>query len=292
MVEPTVPAEEWIASHRPGRHPPRGRRVPDRAGPPVRRRVVELAEPLDDGRRRLDRVRPTGRLRARPGRAGRGDRGDPGATPPEGRRARRRRRSGWPATTASTGTSSRPCASGSRRCRPAATAPDGRVLTQLLEFAVHDLGARGIGAILVHRPDDDPFPTVELRLPVPPPLQIGRPADLAPLTHALSQLDGAAVFDGDRHAAPARRPAGAEPAGGVRGRRTRRDAPHRRSPLQLRRPRRDGDRRERGRAGDRAAQGRAGRPDRHRRCSDGRRRPRRSRDPSEFTDPKQSETER
>lgn len=73
----------------------------------------------------------------------------------------------------------------------------GRVLTQLLEFAVHDLGARGIGAILVHRPDDDPFPTVELRLPVPPPLQIGRPADLAPLTHALSQVDGAAVFDGD-----------------------------------------------------------------------------------------------
>jgi hypothetical protein len=69
------------------------------------------------------------------------------------------------------------------------------VLSQLLEFAVHDLGARGIGAILVHRPDDDPFPTVELRLPVPPPLQIGRPADLAPLTHALSQLDGAAVFD-------------------------------------------------------------------------------------------------
>jgi hypothetical protein len=72
---------------------------------------------------------------------------------------------------------------------------DQRVLSQLLEFAVHDLGARGIGAILVHRPDDDPFPTVELRLPVPPPLQIGRPADLAPLTHALSQLDGAAVFD-------------------------------------------------------------------------------------------------
>ncbi len=71
-----------------------------------------------------------------------------------------------------------------------------RVITQLLEFAVHDLGARGIGAILVYRPDDDPFPTLELRLPVPPPLQVGRPADLAPLTHALSQLDGAAVIDG------------------------------------------------------------------------------------------------
>jgi hypothetical protein len=74
---------------------------------------------------------------------------------------------------------------------------DAVVLSQLLEFAVHDLGARGIGAILVHRPHDDPFPTLEARLPVPPPLQIGRPADLAPLTHALSQVDGAAVFDGD-----------------------------------------------------------------------------------------------
>lgn len=72
---------------------------------------------------------------------------------------------------------------------------DRAVLTQLLEFAVHDLGARGIGAILVYRPEDDPGPTYELRLPVPPPLQIGRPEDLAPLTHALSQLDGAGVFD-------------------------------------------------------------------------------------------------
>ncbi|MFN7151652.1 MAG: diadenylate cyclase, partial [Microthrixaceae bacterium] len=35
----------------------------------------------------------------------------------------------------------------------------------------------------------------ELRLPVPPQLQIGRPEDLAPLTHALSQIDGACVFD-------------------------------------------------------------------------------------------------
>lgn len=69
------------------------------------------------------------------------------------------------------------------------------VLTQLLEFAVHDLGSRGIGALLVYRPDDDPAPVYELRMPVPPPLQIGRPADLAPLTHALAQIDGACVFD-------------------------------------------------------------------------------------------------
>lgn len=75
------------------------------------------------------------------------------------------------------------------------TDADAEVLSQLLEFAVHDLGARGIGAILVHRPDDDPAATMEERLPVPPPLQIARPADLAPLTHALTQVDGAAVFD-------------------------------------------------------------------------------------------------
>jgi len=69
------------------------------------------------------------------------------------------------------------------------------VLRRLLEFAVHDLGARGIGAILVHRPEGEPFPAVQPRLPVPPPLQIDRPADLAPLIHAISQVDGATVFD-------------------------------------------------------------------------------------------------
>jgi hypothetical protein len=69
------------------------------------------------------------------------------------------------------------------------------VLTLLLEFAVHDLGARGIGAILVFRPDGDAPSTIELRLPTPPPLDITRPFDLAPLRHALSQVDGAAVFD-------------------------------------------------------------------------------------------------
>ena len=81
-----------------------------------------------------------------------------------------------------------------------AVAPtDGRVdpdvLRALAEFAVHDLGARGIGALLVHRPDVDEVTSFELRMPVPPPLRIGRPEDLAPLIHALAQLDGAAVFD-------------------------------------------------------------------------------------------------
>ena len=78
------------------------------------------------------------------------------------------------------------------------------VLETLLEFAVHDLGSRGIGALLVYRPDPsdevvengDP-PSLEQRLPEPPPLRITRPFDLAPLRHVLAQVDGAAVFDGD-----------------------------------------------------------------------------------------------
>jgi hypothetical protein len=72
---------------------------------------------------------------------------------------------------------------------------DRDVRALLIEFAVHDLGARGIGAILVYRPDDDVPAAYELRLPVPPPLDIHRPADLAPLRHVLAQIDGAAVFD-------------------------------------------------------------------------------------------------
>ena len=71
---------------------------------------------------------------------------------------------------------------------------DATVLTALLEFAVHDLGSRGIGATLIYRPDDEPGPAVEQRLPPPPPLQITRATALAPLRHALAQVDGAAVF--------------------------------------------------------------------------------------------------
>jgi hypothetical protein len=71
---------------------------------------------------------------------------------------------------------------------------DAAVLEDLLEFAVHDLGSRGIGAILIYRPDDDEPPSVQERLPSPPPLQIRRPTALAPLRHALAQVDGAAVF--------------------------------------------------------------------------------------------------
>jgi len=74
---------------------------------------------------------------------------------------------------------------------------DAEVLTAMVEFAVHDLGSAGIGALLIHRPDGEPGPAVEERLPPPPPLQIRRPAHLAPLRHALAQIDGAAIFDAD-----------------------------------------------------------------------------------------------
>jgi hypothetical protein len=69
------------------------------------------------------------------------------------------------------------------------------VLDHLLQFAVHDLGARNVGALLVYRPSGEFRPSYELREPAPPPLDISRPSDLAPLYHVLTQVDGAAVFD-------------------------------------------------------------------------------------------------
>jgi hypothetical protein len=74
---------------------------------------------------------------------------------------------------------------------------DIELLRALLEFAVHDLGANGIGALLIYREDDTPGPRVEQRLPAPPPLHIDRPSHLAPLRHALAQVDGAAIVDAD-----------------------------------------------------------------------------------------------
>lgn len=70
-------------------------------------------------------------------------------------------------------------------------------LEQLLRFAVHDLGAQGIGALLVFNPSDAPSVSLEHRLDDPPPLRIGRPTDLAPLRHVLTQTDGAALFGTD-----------------------------------------------------------------------------------------------
>lgn len=66
-----------------------------------------------------------------------------------------------------------------------------------LDFAVHDLGANGIGALLVFRDTETAGPDVDHKLPIPPPIRIYRPADLAPLRHALGQIDGAAVFGPD-----------------------------------------------------------------------------------------------
>jgi hypothetical protein len=74
---------------------------------------------------------------------------------------------------------------------------DPQVLEALLEFAVHDLGSRGIGSLLIYRSDTGPGPPVEERLPTPPRLQIREAYQLAPLRHALAQVDGAAVFDRD-----------------------------------------------------------------------------------------------
>ena len=72
---------------------------------------------------------------------------------------------------------------------------DRDVFETLLEFAVHDLGASGIGATLVYRPDAGLHTSFDHRLPTPPPLRITHPADLAPLRHALGQVDGATLFD-------------------------------------------------------------------------------------------------
>lgn len=74
---------------------------------------------------------------------------------------------------------------------------DRRMLELLLEFAVHDLGSRGVGAILVFRPDRNLPTSFERRLPTPPPLRIAHPPDLAPLRHVLAQVDGATLFEAD-----------------------------------------------------------------------------------------------
>lgn len=72
---------------------------------------------------------------------------------------------------------------------------DRSVVEALLRLAVHDLGSLRIGALLVYRASPEPGPTVEERLPPPPPLRIRTATHLAPLRHALAQTDGAAVFD-------------------------------------------------------------------------------------------------
>jgi hypothetical protein len=74
---------------------------------------------------------------------------------------------------------------------------DPAVLLAMLRFAVHDLGSLGIGALLIYRPDAGPGPFVEERLPSPPSLRIRQASHLAPIRHALAQVDGAAIFDAE-----------------------------------------------------------------------------------------------
>jgi sensor domain DACNK-containing protein/DisA checkpoint controller-like protein len=77
----------------------------------------------------------------------------------------------------------------------ASFAGDADAIEALVEFAIHDLGAAGIGALLLYCPEVEAMSGVEQRLPVPPPLDVRSPTHLAPLRHVLSQVDGAAVFD-------------------------------------------------------------------------------------------------
>jgi len=72
---------------------------------------------------------------------------------------------------------------------------DAKVLAKLMAFAVYDLGATGVGALLAYRPAVDEGPTSEVLLPPPPPFEITTPEDLGPLRHVLALVDGAAVFD-------------------------------------------------------------------------------------------------
>jgi DNA integrity scanning protein DisA with diadenylate cyclase activity len=51
--------------------------------------------------------------------------------------------------------------------------------------------------MLIYRSDTGPGPAVEERLPTPPRLRIRKATHLAPLRHALAQVDGAAIFDVD-----------------------------------------------------------------------------------------------
>ncbi|MGF1596400.1 MAG: DNA integrity scanning protein DisA nucleotide-binding domain protein [Acidimicrobiales bacterium] len=72
---------------------------------------------------------------------------------------------------------------------------DRRVFDHLLRFAVHDVAARGVGALFVVSTGGRLLPSAERRYGTPPEFSIERPADLAPLYHVLGQLDGASVFD-------------------------------------------------------------------------------------------------
>ena len=73
----------------------------------------------------------------------------------------------------------------------------GEIVELLLAFAVHDLGARHVGATLIYRADETATARLEARIKRVPLLRLTHPPDLAPLRHALAQIDGATLFDAD-----------------------------------------------------------------------------------------------
>lgn len=68
----------------------------------------------------------------------------------------------------------------------------------VLKFAVHELGGRRIGSTLIWRPTEREAPAnrIERLVHNVPQLKLDRPGQAAAIAHALSQTDGAAVFDG------------------------------------------------------------------------------------------------
>jgi hypothetical protein len=69
----------------------------------------------------------------------------------------------------------------------------------LLRFAIHELGGRRIGATLIWRPTGEPAPERHLEALVHnvPRLRLDHVGEEAALAQALSQTDGAAIFDVD-----------------------------------------------------------------------------------------------
>lgn len=67
----------------------------------------------------------------------------------------------------------------------------------LLRFAIHELGGRRIGATLIWRPTDHPTPERRLEPLVhnAPRLRLANVGEEAAIAQALSQTDGAAIFD-------------------------------------------------------------------------------------------------
>jgi hypothetical protein len=86
----------------------------------------------------------------------------------------------------------------SRLARVAADLPVEGV-RPLLRFAVHELGGRRIGAALIWRPKDaePPRPHIERLVHNVPPFCLNEPGHAAAIAQALSQTDGAAIFDGE-----------------------------------------------------------------------------------------------